>query len=61
MVWAEAGLALWALGALAIPGAGGGSVLWVLLYAGGFGSVAGAGLLQAWERRRWLLHFRRSI
>jgi cellulose synthase/poly-beta-1,6-N-acetylglucosamine synthase-like glycosyltransferase len=54
MVWAEAG-------ALAMPGAGRGNVLWVLLYAGGFGSVACAGLLQAWERRRWLLHSRQPI
>jgi cellulose synthase/poly-beta-1,6-N-acetylglucosamine synthase-like glycosyltransferase len=59
LMWAEAGLALWALGALAVPGVGGSGLLWALLYAGGFGSVAGAGLLQAWERRRWLLHSRR--
>jgi cellulose synthase/poly-beta-1,6-N-acetylglucosamine synthase-like glycosyltransferase len=58
LVWGEAGLALWALVTLAVPGVAGGNLLWVLLYAGGFGSVAGVSLLQAWERR-WLLHSQR--
>ena len=60
LMWGEVGLALWALGALVLPGTGVSTLLWVLLYAGGFGSVAGASLVQAWERRRWLLHSRRS-
>ena len=58
LMWGEVGLALWALSALALPGAGAGGLLWVLLYAGGFGSVASAGLVQTWQRKSWLLRSR---
>jgi cellulose synthase/poly-beta-1,6-N-acetylglucosamine synthase-like glycosyltransferase len=54
VVWGELGLVILALAALAVPGIHRGLVPWLLLYAGGFGYVAGVTLYQAYRYRRWL-------
>jgi cellulose synthase/poly-beta-1,6-N-acetylglucosamine synthase-like glycosyltransferase len=54
LIWGELGLAVFALALLAVPGVHWGFAPWLLLYAGGFGYVAGISLRQAHQRRRWL-------
>jgi cellulose synthase/poly-beta-1,6-N-acetylglucosamine synthase-like glycosyltransferase len=54
LVWAELGLAAFALALLASPGVHWGFAPWLLLYAGGFGYVAAVNLRQVREHRRWL-------
>ena len=54
MTWAEIGLAGFALALLAWPGVTWGLAPWLLMYAGGFAYVAGLGLYQGLQRRRWL-------
>ena len=60
LVWGELGLAVFALALLAAPGVNCGFAPWLLLYAGGFGYVAGINLRQAHQRRRWLAMQTRS-
>jgi len=54
LVWGELGLAVLALGLLAMPGVHWGFVPWLLIYAAGFGYVAGLNLYQTRQRYRWL-------
>lgn len=54
LIWGELGLAVFALALLATPDIPCGSAPWLLLYAGGFGYVAGVSSRQARQRRRWL-------
>jgi cellulose synthase/poly-beta-1,6-N-acetylglucosamine synthase-like glycosyltransferase len=54
LVWGEVGLAFLVLVLLAVPGVQWGFVPWLLMYAGGFGYVAGLNLYQVHQRRRWL-------
>ena len=54
IVWGELGLAILALATLTMPGTHQGLAPWVLLYAGGFGYIAGLTLYQAHQHRRWL-------
>lgn len=54
LVWGELALAAFALVLLAVPGVQWGFAPWLLMYAAGFGYVAGVNLYQAYQRRRWL-------
>jgi hypothetical protein len=54
LVWGEMALALYAVALLATPGIHWGFAPWLLLYAGGFGYVAGLNLFQTHQHRRWL-------
>ncbi|UCC61737.1 MAG: glycosyltransferase [Anaerolineae bacterium] len=54
LIWGELGLAVFAFTLLTVPGLNWGFAPWLLLYAGGFGYVAGVSLRQAYQRRRWL-------
>jgi hypothetical protein len=54
LIWGELGLTVFALALLAAPGVNCGFAPWLLLYAGGFGYVAGVSLRQAHQQRRWL-------
>jgi cellulose synthase/poly-beta-1,6-N-acetylglucosamine synthase-like glycosyltransferase len=60
LVWGELGLAVFALALLAVSSVNWGFAPWLLLYAGGFGYVAGVSLRQAHQRRRWLAMQTRS-
>jgi cellulose synthase/poly-beta-1,6-N-acetylglucosamine synthase-like glycosyltransferase len=60
LIWGEVGLAVFALAVLTVPGFNWGFAPWLLLYAGGFGYVAGVSLRQAYQRRRWLAMQTRS-
>jgi len=51
---AEGALALFAAGVLTVTGIRWGAGIWMLMYAGGFGYVASATVLQALQRWRWL-------
>jgi hypothetical protein len=53
-VLAEFGLAILALATVGAPAIDRGFVPWLLLYAGGFGYIAGLTLYQAHQHRRWL-------
>jgi cellulose synthase/poly-beta-1,6-N-acetylglucosamine synthase-like glycosyltransferase len=54
LVWGELALALFSLALLAVPGINWHFAPWLLLYAGGFGYVAGLNLHQTRLRRKWL-------
>jgi hypothetical protein len=60
LVWGELGLAVFALALLVVSSVNWGFAPWLLLYAGGFGYVAGVSLRQAHQRRRWLAMQTRS-
>jgi hypothetical protein len=53
LIWGELALATYSVALLFVPAFSWGLAPWALLYAGGFGYLAGAGLVQAFRRWRW--------
>jgi cellulose synthase/poly-beta-1,6-N-acetylglucosamine synthase-like glycosyltransferase len=52
LIWGELALACYSLALLFWPSFRWDLAPWLILYAGGFGYLAGTGLVQAWRRRR---------